>query len=83
MTLKITFGIFHLKIKFIKVEYLFDIFKRAINDLEIGESRKVAREDFALLCSNCHRMIHRFGVPSLKVFKEKIIPKYQKLIKEL
>jgi len=33
LTLKITFGIFHLKIKFIKVEYLFDIFKRATNDL--------------------------------------------------
>ena len=31
----------------------------AKKQLKIGESRKVKKEDFAILCANCHRMIHR------------------------
>ena len=31
-----------------------------IADLKLGESRTVTEKDFAVLCSNCHRMIHRF-----------------------
>ena len=31
-----------------------------IADLKEGESRTITDKDFAVLCSNCHRMIHRF-----------------------
>ena len=31
----------------------------AISNLKKGETRKTTDKDFAMLCSNCHRMIHR------------------------
>ena len=34
-----------------------------IRDLKKGERRKVTEHDFAVLCSNCHRMIHRQANP--------------------
>ena len=34
-----------------------------ISDLKKGEKRKVTEYDFAVLCSNCHRMIHRQANP--------------------
>jgi len=30
-----------------------------ISELKKGESRKITEKDFAVLCANCHRMIHR------------------------
>ena len=32
----------------------------AISSLKKGESRMTTEKDFAVLCSNCHRMIHKF-----------------------
>ena len=46
-------------------------------------------EDFAILCANCHRMIHRMmrkendRIISLNEFKEKINQKFKKNIEEL
>jgi 5-methylcytosine-specific restriction protein A len=31
-----------------------------IADLKEGQSRTISDKDFSVLCSNCHRMIHRF-----------------------
>lgn len=31
------------------------------------------KEDFAVLCANCHRMIHAMGCPSLEEFKTKLV----------
>lgn len=36
----------------------------ALSSLSDGEARIYAASDFALLCSNCHRMIHRWPDPS-------------------
>jgi len=35
-----------------------------ISELKKGESRMTTEKDFAVLCSNCHRMIHRLNDPS-------------------
>ena len=44
------------------------------------------KEDFAILCANCHRMIHRMmnskKIESMNIneFKRRISPKYKELI---
>ena len=30
-----------------------------MSELKKGETRKLTKKDFAVLCSNCHRMIHK------------------------
>ena len=35
-----------------------------ISELKQGEVRKTSEKDFATLCSNCHRMIHKLSDPS-------------------
>lgn len=46
---------------------------KPISELKIGESRSVTQDDFAVLCSNCHRMIHKLKDSSdLKALKELI-----------
>jgi 5-methylcytosine-specific restriction protein A len=35
-----------------------------ISELKQGETRKTSEKDFATLCSNCHRMIHKLSDPS-------------------
>ena len=35
-----------------------------ISELKKGEVRKTSEKDFAVLCSNCHRMIHKLSDPS-------------------
>ena len=35
-----------------------------ISELKQGEIRKTSEKDFATLCSNCHRMIHKLSDPS-------------------
>ena len=37
------------------------------------ETRTTTREDIALLCSNCHKMIHKFGCPDLEEFKKNFL----------
>ena len=45
---------------------------------ELGRDEK----DFAILCANCHRMIHRYGCPSLEEFREKILIAYKDFLKK-
>ena len=32
-----------------------------MSELKKGETRKLTKKDFAVLCSNCHRMIHKLN----------------------
>ena len=41
-------------------EYIEAHHLKPISSLKEGESRTITEKDFAVLCSNCHRMIHRF-----------------------
>jgi 5-methylcytosine-specific restriction enzyme A len=41
-------------------EYIEAHHLKPIASLKEGESRTISDKDFAVLCSNCHRMIHRF-----------------------
>ena len=58
---------------------------------EVQTNKKMSRsaKDFAMLCANCHRMIHRMmrkekdRVISLKEFKSKINEKFKENIKNL
>lgn len=54
-----------------------------ISNLKVGEEIERKKEDFAILCSNCHRMIHRYGVPSLNEFKMKIKKEYIDFIRKI
>lgn len=40
-------------------EYIEAHHRIPISELKKGESRKITDKDFAVLCANCHRMIHR------------------------
>lgn len=44
--------------------------KKLVSELEVGETTKI--EDICMLCSNCHRMIHRKPVLSIEELAEKI-----------
>jgi len=35
-----------------------------------SSSKTTTKDDIALLCSNCHKMIHKFGCPNLEDFKK-------------
>ena len=35
-----------------------------LSQLSKGQSRMITKKDFAVLCANCHRMIHRLDTPS-------------------
>ena len=37
---------------------------KPISEIEIGEFKIDLKNDFAVLCSNCHRMIHKLEDPS-------------------
>lgn len=58
-TLKFTKKYGELGKKFIEVHHLVPI-----STLDLGEYRLNVNDDFAVLCSNCHRMIHRLDDPS-------------------
>ena len=36
----------------------------------ISDKRVTTKDEIALLCSNCHKMIHKFGCPNLEDFKK-------------
>ena len=40
-------------------EYIEAHHLKPISELRAGESRSITQDDFSVLCSNCHRMIHR------------------------
>ena len=52
-----------------------------LRKIELGEELKRDENDFAILCANCHRMIHKYACPPLNEFKEKIIKKYKDFLK--
>lgn len=39
--------------------------------------------DFAVLCANCHRMIHRLGCPPLVEFQQAVSDRFRQLIKAI
>ena len=55
-----------------------EILKKISLNQELGRDEK----DFAILCANCHRMIHRYGCPSLEEFREKILIAYKDFLKK-
>ncbi len=40
-------------------EYIEAHHLKPISELKVGESRNTSEKDFAVLCANCHRMIHK------------------------
>jgi hypothetical protein len=63
--------------------------KIANKKLKIGEIRLIKKDDFAILCANCHRMIHQYMASqnvediSLQEFKKNISKKYISLIEDI
>jgi 5-methylcytosine-specific restriction enzyme A len=63
--------------------------KSATKKFKMGGERRLTKEDFAILCANCHRMIHRVMSSnkdkhiSLDTFKKLISKKYISAIKRL
>lgn len=55
-----------------------EILKKKDLNQQLGRDEK----DFAILCANCHRMIHRYGCPSLEEFKKKILEDYKNFLKK-
>lgn len=55
-----------------------EILKKINLNEELGRDEK----DFAILCANCHRMIHRYGCPSLEEFSKKILEDYKNFLKK-
>jgi len=82
------YGEYSKKKDFIEAHHIEPKFKvKSKADLNKKMERKA--EDFAILCANCHRMIHRMmrkendRIISLNEFKEKINQKFKKNIEEL
>lgn len=45
---------------------------KPFSDLEVGKKRKLSKDDFAVLCSCCHKAIHRTAdVSNIEAFKKK------------
>ena len=56
-----------------KQEFIEAHHKRQIQDLPEGEIVEFKIEDFSVLCSNCHRMVHRKNPPySIEEVKKKL-----------
>ena len=53
-----------------------------LKKIELNEEMGRDEKDFAILCANCHRMIHKYGCPSLEEFKDKIEIDYKNFLKE-
>ena len=52
-----------------------------LKKMDLNEQLGRKESDFAVLCANCHRMIHRYGCPSLDEFKDKIQQDYKNFLK--
>jgi len=52
-----------------------------LKKMDLNEQLGRKESDFAVLCANCHRMIHRYGCPSLDEFKAKIQQDYKNFLK--
>lgn len=64
---------------FIEAHHLIPLAKLALD----GPVSIDPKKDFTVLCSNCHRMIHKLGCPSLTEFKKFISPVFTKQISSL
>ena len=53
-----------------------------LKKLELGEELSRNEKDFAILCANCHRMIHKYACPPLDEFKEKISKDFINFLKK-
>ena len=48
--------------------------KLPISELKLGEERPLNQDDFATLCANCHRAIHRTGdVGNIELFRKRYL----------
>ena len=53
-----------------------------LRKIELNQEMGRDESDFAILCANCHRMIHKYGCPSLEEFKDKIEVDYKNFLKQ-
>ena len=53
-----------------------------LKKIDLNEELGRDENDFAILCANCHRMIHKYGCPSLDEFKGKIQVDYKNFLKD-
>lgn len=54
-----------------------------LKKIETNEDLGRDENDFAILCANCHKMIHRFGCPSLDEFKKMIKTQFKDFLLKL
>ena len=74
------YGKYNDKLDYVEAHHIVpksEILKKIDLNEELGRDEK----DFAILCANCHRMIHKYGCPSLEEFKEKIQVDYKNFLK--
>ena len=75
------YGKYNDKLDYVEAHHIVpksEILKKIDLNEELGRDEK----DFAILCANCHRMIHKYGCPSLEEFKEKIQVEYKNFLKQ-
>ena len=53
-----------------------------LRKMKPGDELRRDESDFAILCANCHRMIHKYACPPLNEFKEKVIKQYKDFLKD-
>ncbi len=73
------YGKYNNKLDYVEAHHIVpksEIIKMIDLNQELGREEK----DFAILCANCHRMIHRYGCPSLEEFKKKIREDYKNFL---
>ena len=70
------YGNFDEKKEFIEAHHIVPVHK-----MKVGEIKVKNENDVAILCANCHRMIHKYGCPPLNEFKEKVIIQYKEFLK--
>ena len=75
---KNVYGEFDSKKPFIEAHHIIPVHK-----MELGESKIKDENDIAILCANCHRMIHKHNCPSLDDFKKIVSDNYKKLLKNI
>jgi len=70
------YGNFDEKKEFIEAHHIVPVHK-----MKVGETKVKNENDVAILCANCHRMIHKYACPPLNEFKEKVIIQYKEFLK--
>ena len=75
------YGDYSKKKDFIEAHHIEPKFK-VKEEAETNKKMSRSAKDFAMLCANCHRMIHKYGCPSLDEFKGKIQVDYKNFLKD-